>query len=221
MKKVILVSFLFLFLSQVNRAQDNGSEILEALKLKMELVENYSADVNIKVDVVFIKIKERSAKISYTKPNQFDLKADGFMLLPKKGMEMDYLSVINEGYTCLLIKEEIVNGVTTSLIKVIPDNMEGDLILAEMWIDPLKSTIHKMRSYSKKAGTYTINIFYADHPFDLPDSVVVEFEVKNGKIPVAITGDFEALDDVAKKDEKSSGKVIIKYSNYVVNLKEE
>ncbi|MCF8372677.1 MAG: hypothetical protein K9H64_13690 [Bacteroidales bacterium] len=182
----------------------------------MEQIESYSADILIKVEVSLIKIKDRKAKVTYTKPNQFDFKAEGFTLLPKKGMEMEYMKIIDEGYTSIYVKEDTVNSLNTSLIKVIPDNPEADIILAEMWIDTSTIILHKMRTYSKNSGSYTIHFYYTDHPFDLPDKIIVEFDVKNSKIPMSFTGDFESLDKPAKKGD-GKGRVIIQYANYEVN----
>lgn len=206
-----------LFTAGLN-AQDQSREILMAFKDKMEQIENYSVDVRIKVEVDFINIKERKAKVTFTQPDQFDFKAEGFTLLPKKGMEMEYLNIMNEGFTSIFIKEEVVNGVNTSLIKVIPDNSDGEIVLAEMWIDPQTSIMHQMRTFSKNSGTYIINFFFDNHPFDLPDRVEVKFDIKNKKLPVAITGDIESIGKAVEKGS-SEGKVIIRYDNYLVNKK--
>ncbi len=199
-------------------AQDASKEILLALKEKMEMVEKYTVDALIKVEVDFINIKDREAKISFEAPDQFDFKSKGFALLPKKGMQMDYIKMMDGGFTSILVKEEKMRNVTTNLIKVIPDDSSGDIVLAEMWVDPATSIMHRMRTYSKGSGTYTINFFFADHPYDLPDRVEVTFEVKNNKLPVSITGDFESLGKKAEEGS-SEGKVIVEYSNYEVTGK--
>lgn len=212
----ILILFIAFSLPFGLTAQDQSRETIMAFKEKMEQIENYTVDVRIKVEVDFINIKERKAKVTFTQPDQFDFKAEGFALLPKKGMEMEYLNVMNEGFTSIFIKEEMVNGVNTSLIKMIPDNSDGDIVLAEMWIDPKTSVMHQMRTFSKNSGTYIINFFFAEHPFDLPDRVEVKFDIKNKKLPVAITGDIESIGKAVEKGN-SEGKVIIRYENYVVN----
>jgi hypothetical protein len=212
---ITCISLLFILLSNNLLAQDSSREILQSFKEKMEKVDNYSVEALIKVEVDFIKIKDRKAKVTFTKPNHYDFKAEGLALLPKKGMEMEYMEIIDQCFTSIFIQEETVQGINTSLIKVIPDNSEADIILAEMWIDPVTSILHKMRTYSKDSGSYTISFFYANHPFDLPDKIVVEFDVKNNKLPMSFTGDFEALEKVDKKGN-SKGRVIIQYSNYQV-----
>ncbi len=216
--RTIVLLLITVLLQNTLNAQDVSRQILESFKEKMEKVENYTVDALIKVEVDFINIKDRKAKVTFTKPNQFDFKAEGLALLPKKGMEMEYLEIMNEGYSSIFIKIDTVQGINTSLIKVIPNNPEADVILAEMWIDSTTSIMHKMRTYTKNSGSYTINFFYADHPFDLPDKILVEFEVKNSKLPASFTGDFEAIGKASKKGN-SKGRVIIQYSNYNLNTK--
>ncbi|MCB0652223.1 MAG: hypothetical protein KDC85_13180 [Saprospiraceae bacterium] len=216
-KSLFILSALLLLGITLN-AQDASRDILMAFKQKMEKVEKYTVDARIKVEVDFINIKERKAKVTYTAPDKFDFKAEGFTLLPKKGMEMEYLNMMNEGFTSILVKEEKVRGINTSLIKVIPDNSDGDIVLAEMWIDPKTSVMHQMRTFSKDSGTYTINFFFRDNPYDLPDKIEVTFDVKNKKLPVSITGDFESLGKETDKGP-TEGKVTIQYANYLVTGK--
>ncbi len=218
MYKPLLISGVLLLTVISIKAQDASKDILMSFKAKMEKVEKYTVDALIKVDVDFINIKDRQARITFTAPDKFDVKSKGFALLPKKGMQMDYIKMMDGGFTSILVKEEVVRGINTSLIKVIPDDMEGDMILAEMWIDPTTSIMHKMRTFSKESGTYIIDFFFENHPYDLPDKVEVSFKVKNNKLPASITGDFESLGKEIKKGD-SDGKVIISYENYEVTGK--
>lgn len=215
-RRAVLPVILFLQIINPSFAQDNSRKILQSFKEKMDQVESYTVDALIKVEVEFIKIKERKAKVTYTQPNHFDFKAEGFTLLPKKGMEMEYLKIMEEGYTSIYVKEDIVNGTTTSLIKIIPDSPEADIILAEMWMDTTTLILQKMQTYSKNSGSYTIHFYYADNPYDLPDKLIVEFEVQNSKIPASFSGEIDALAK-PKKEGKSKGRVTIQYSNYEVN----
>lgn len=211
--------FLVLFLAVANMtsiAQDNSKEILEAFKAKMERVQNYTADITIKVDVNFIKIKDRTAKIKFQAPDVYEIESDGFALLPKNSMGMESVELLEGGYTSILMGNEVVNGHNTAYIKVIPMNATGDIILAEMWIDEKNNLIRKMKSYSKDSGSFEMSFQYADHPYELPDNITIEFDIKNSKLPASMAGNFEALMQ-SDKEEETQGKVTINYANYVVN----
>ena len=145
-----------LLCSVIVQAQDPSREIVEAFKSKMEKVQNYTADMSIKVDVKFIKIKERKARITFTAPDTYDLDTEGFALIPKNSMAMESVQILQQDYTSIGMGEEIVDGIKTAYIKVIPNDSRGSIILAEMWIDPATSLIRKMRSYTQKSGIFTL-----------------------------------------------------------------
>jgi len=193
------------------------AELAKSLAQKMSLVEKYTADALIKVDVEFVKIDERKAKIWFEKPDKFEIKAKGITLLPRKGAEMEYLELLNSEFTAIDLGNENVDGIETRKLKIIPMGSEIDVILAELWIDEEALRIEKMQTYTKSSGSYQIDFTYTDHPFDLPASITVEFDVKNMSLPASLTGDLEALAKKMEKKGVSKGSVTIEYSNYSVN----
>ena len=66
---------------------------------KLERVPPYSCDVNINIDVKFIRIKERVGKMIYRSPEEIDYKIKGFAFLPKKEMGTTSTSLFKD---CLL-----------------------------------------------------------------------------------------------------------------------
>jgi hypothetical protein len=220
MAKKLTIPFIFFtiltFHVENASAQDTSRYIVEAFKAKMERVKSYTADMSIKVDVDFIKIKERKAKITYTAPDDYQLDTEGFALIPKNSMAMESIEMLNGGYTSISIGDEVINGIHTQYVKVIPTDPKGKIILAEMWIDPNTSLIHRLRSYTRKNGDYTLTFTYNEHPYDLPETILIQFDIKNNKLPASISGNFEALTQT-QTDEIKQGSVTITYSNYVVN----
>jgi hypothetical protein len=77
--------------------------------------------------------------------------------------------------------------------------------------------VRKLEVNSKTAGTYQVELFYNNLPYDLPEKLIVTFDVKAINIPKTITGEFnkKEIADSINKDKK--GKVTILYSNYLVN----
>ncbi|HPD64199.1 MAG TPA: hypothetical protein P5050_01815 [Bacteroidia bacterium] len=212
---VIIILLNFFILSPVYPQKDAG-KILKAVSEKLSKIENYTADVLVKIDVETIKIKDRKAKVIFRKPDKFEFKSDGFILLPKNSGQGDFLKLLNQQSTALYVSEEIINKIKTSLVKIIPTDPGSDVILAELWVDVARSLVVKMKTYTKQNGSYTVNFFYAMHPFDLPDKIVVEFDLKGIKLPAKLSGDLEDLSKHVSKGN-TKGKVTLYYSNYVVN----
>ena len=106
MKKHIRFSILFvlaILTLQLGYAQEkNAALILDGVKKKFALVNEYEASVKIKVDVNFVKIPEKSGKIWYMQPGKVIVKTPGFSLLPKRGMNFTPNQLFSGDYTCLL-----------------------------------------------------------------------------------------------------------------------
>ena len=72
------------------------------------------------VDVDFLKIPEREAKIYYKKPDKIHVESEGFVMLPKEGLNFSPLGLLNSNYTSFYVKQDTIDGIVTSVIKVIP-----------------------------------------------------------------------------------------------------
>ena len=214
------LSIILFAVTMTLQAGESPRDLLEAFREKTMKVNDYKAKVNIKVEVDFVKIKDRNAVVLFEQPDTFKFSAGGFVLLPKKGVDMEYISVLQEDYTAIDSGTDTIRDKTVRVIKVIPENDDEDLVLAKMFIHEESLKIYRMESFTKESGTYEVEFFYADHPYDLPDKLRVSFDIKNQKLPVSLTGDMEAIGKELDK-EKARGAVILDYSEYEVNRKKE
>jgi hypothetical protein len=212
----VVFMLMCLFQGTALHAQDEAQVILLNLGKNFDKLNKFQVDANIKVDVEFIKIKERLIKITYEKPDKFTFDAEGLALLPKNGMQMEYLTLIQKGYTSLLAGQEDIEGVRTKIIKVIPEVENEDIILAQMWIDPVANRIVKMKTYTKKSGSYLIEFKYKNHPFNLPDQITVTFDISALTLPAKMMSEFQPQAEKVKEGPQQA-KVIVQYSNYKVN----
>ena len=215
-RTLLVIAFGLFTLSGI--ASENPDSILNAFREKALKVHDYKAKISIKVDVDFINIKERKGVVFFEQPDQFKFSAGGFALLPRKGMEMEYLKLLQSDYTAIAAGKKEIRGKKTQVIKVIPNSDSTDIVLARMYITPDTKMLYRVISFTKSSGNNTVDFYYADHPYDLPDKLVVEFDIKNQKLPVSLTGDLEAIGK-EMEEEQTRGKVIINYSDYEVNRK--
>jgi len=196
--------------------EDEAKTLLEALGKNFDQLDHFQVDAVIKVDVDFIKISDRFVKIKFQKPDRFTFEAEGLTLLPKNGLRLEYLTLIEKGYTSILAGQEDVEGIRTKIIKVIPEIESEDIILAQMWIDPEANRILKMKTYTKKSGSYLIDFKYNHHPFNLPDQIVVTFDISAMTIPAKMMSEFNATAEKVN-EAPTQAKVIVQYTNYRVN----
>lgn len=217
----LLIS-LFLVFIQFGFAQSKDpNEIINNVITNFNKVNDYKVDVNIKVDVEFIKVPETKAKIYFKQPDKVHLEAEGFAMLPKNGMEFSPSSLIKKDYTAIYEQDVELNGFKTSIVKVIPLGDQGEVILSTYWIDQKKQVIRKVESTTKTNGTFTIDFNYDDKiKYPLPVKIVFAFNMDKMNIPATISGETNSEKTDKKNKNTGSttkGKVIVNYSNYLVN----
>jgi len=216
-----LFSIVFLF-SLVGFSQSKDPEaILNKVKAEFSKIEDYTVDVKVKVDVDFLKMPDREAKIYYKQPNKIHIQSEGFAMLPKEGLNFSPLSLLNSNYTSFYVREDTLNRIVTSVIKVIPLDGRSDVILSTLWVDTKRDLILKVESSRKPEGTFTIDMDYlkTEKGFWLPSSLVFTFSIDRSILPRKFN--FDTDSDLKKAMEDSTkvkaGKVFIDYSNYKVN----
>jgi len=216
------IMFLILLFSVTGFSQSKDpDEILDNIIKAFEEIKDYIVDVNIKVDVAFLKVPEANAKIYFKQPDKVHMESEGFALLPKQGMNFSPLGFLKTDYTALYDKEVELNGTNVSVLKVIPLDERSDVILSTFWIDQLNNRIIKVESSRRPGGTFSIDLTYPrDKPdFLLPATMVFTFAIEDIRFPTGITDDSnsESNSEIEKEDKDKSGKVYINYSNYKIN----
>ena len=207
-KWLIILPFSFsigLFSAQSSDAKKRMLNMVE----KLERVPPYSCDVNINIDVKFIRIKEREGKMIYRSPEDIDYKIKGFAFLPKKEMGTISTSLFKEDFIAIDMGKENEN----QIIKVIPMDINSEIVTGQFWIDSA-DLVQKMILITKEKGSYTAEMNYNGTLYDLPSKIRMSFDVKNQKMPALLTGDLEAYTDETDEDEVSKGTITIMYSNH-------
>lgn len=215
MRTIIHIIILLNSFNGVAQSKD-GMQIMEKVKQKMQLVKDYEADASIKIDISFLKIPIKNAHLYYKAPDKINFKSNGFTMLPKKGVQNMQQDLLNGKYTAIYVGTEALNGRVHDVIKVLPVSTESETVLSTLWIDETY-LIKKVESTTKTQGSYLVNFIYADLPFDMPQKMTVEFDVKKMDVPVGFTMDFEQLNKKNIKEKESKGRVTITYSNYKIN----
>jgi outer membrane lipoprotein-sorting protein len=217
--KTILI--LLIFVSGIAIPQKKDPEkVLDEVKRTFNKVNDYVVDVNIRVDVVFLKVPETNATIYYKQPGKMHLESEGFALLPKEGMDFSPVGLLDEEYTSIYEKTDTVDGHRTDVIKVIPLSENSDVVLTTLWIDESRHIIRKVESSPKIGGTFSIELNYDDSKTDypLPTKMLFTFNIDRMNLPKGMAGE---LNQSKSKDEKKSksttGKVFINYKSYKVN----
>lgn len=213
MKLIIKFALLFLFVisSLSLRAQSLTDSLVEVLLHRADQIQTFRADVDIEVDVDFVRIPVKRGRVFYKAPDKFRFRATGFVLMPRKGLDFSIHQKLRDDHAAIYVGQEENNHV----IKVVPLTENADFMIATMWVDSLYVRINKMEVTSREEGSYKMIMTYGDLPYDLPIGTRLEFEINQIDIPIKFIGTLKVDHD--KADGRSKGTVSLTYSNFRIN----
>lgn len=198
----------------------NPQPLLDSIRVNLAGVKDYTADINIKVNVSFLKIPVKQGKLYFKHPDKVKLVSQGFAMLPKRGMNFTLNELFDKKYNVIYVKDEIIKKVKSDVIKIIPMDDNADILLATLWIDRQSKKILKIDAVSKTNGKFVTHFDYPakPNPFGLPSQLTFTFEVTQANLPMGVTGNFDADTKLKNKDNKpQQATLTIGYSNYAVN----
>ena len=220
MRLFILTTLLFVF--QAIAFSQDMTTLVYKVKAKLDKVNDYVAEGNMKTDVAFIKAPVGRVKVYFKKPNHFRLKRDGgISILPKGGVTVNMSTLISgNDFVAVSAGEAVVNKIKTKVIKLLPTSDNSDVVLSTIYIDEANLLILKAATTTKENGSFEIEMTYGKYvDYALPDKVNFSFNTKDYKMPkgVALEFDDEEKYSDAEKLKRKKGRVQINYSNYIIN----
>lgn len=189
--------------------------LLERVKARQLLVRDFQADVAIDVDVDFLRLPVKSARVFYRQPDQWAFTAKGFVMLPKKGVQFSVADYLDEKFSALYITSTVMDQATVDVVKIVPLAADNDLVLATLWIDRQAALPRRVEAHTRSAGTYQVQFIYGNAPFDLPVQTAITFEISRLQLPLKYLGRFDI--DAKKLGDKVQGTVTLTYSHFKVN----
>lgn len=220
--KTLFLLFSFVLTNTI--LAQNEEAILKKVKARMDKVTDYEASGTMKLDVSFINAPESKVTIYFKKPNKFKVKkADGISILPKGGVSVNMSTILpGTAYQTVAGGSAVVDGINTTVIKVIPTDENSDVVLSTLYIDEKQEVIRKAVTTTKENGTYEVQMSYGKYAaWGLPDKVVFSFNTKDYKLPKGITFEYEKGGERKAEDKDKTktkkGMVTITYDSYRIN----
>ena len=201
-------------------AQD-AQALVQKVKAKLGLVNDYTATGKLKTDVAFLKVPIAKVNIYFKKPNRFRIsKEKGISILPKGGVSVNMQNVLDDkNFTALDAGTTTLDGTPVRIVKVLPLDDASDVVLTTLYIDEKNLLIKKASTTTRENGTYEVTLSYGKWAnYALPDKTVFSFNTKDYKLPKGVTMEF---DDGEKADpnklKNKKGTVEIVYQSYEIN----
>jgi hypothetical protein len=124
-----------------------------------------------------------------------------------------------DDFTVVPAGSAVLNGVSTKVVKLLPQNESNDIVLLTLYIDEKAALIRKSKVTTRENGSYEIALSYGKYAaWGLPDNVVFSFNAKAYKLPKGLTFEYEKSGKPAPATPKdSNGKLQIVYTDYKIN----
>ncbi|MDG3583399.1 MULTISPECIES: hypothetical protein [Galbibacter] len=218
MRKLIYITCLFLGTFMLN-AQEADSDLL-VVKERLDSIIAFTADLELNVDVSFINMPTKYAKMHYKKGSPVNFESDDFVMVPKRGLDLSMQELFKNPFITVDRGKEEVNGTVLKKINIIPTNNKADFAIATLWIDTDVKRIEVSEINTKKNGTYKIFMNYNTSGAILPNKVIVSFEIEKIKLPIQyVAKNVEVDRKKMRKEATKTGNFILNISNYKIDKK--
>ncbi|HTL10569.1 MAG TPA: hypothetical protein VL307_19980 [Chitinophagaceae bacterium] len=220
MRSTIII--VLLVCSSVAGFGQDATALLQKVKAKLEKVNDYEASGEMKTNVSFMKVPAAQVKVYFKKPGRIKIKNEkGISLVPKGTVSISLNNLLTGQYQALDGGTDNVNGQPVKVVKLLPQDENGEVVLSKLYIDEKNLLIVKSKTTTRESGTNELDMSYGHFAaYALPDKIVFTFNTQDYKLPKGVTFDYD--DGSPKKKETPAsqnqrGKIEITYSNYIIN----
>jgi outer membrane lipoprotein-sorting protein len=224
MKKIILGLYLSLIFVQAF-AVDDPKSLIRQLNKKFAMVNDYTANVDMKFDVPGVRMSNMKGKVFFKKPNKFRVRTKGIFFMPRQNPMQNIANMLQDtsAYTSIISGYETFDDKYCAIVNIIPLKQDGELILGKFWIDTKEILVIKSQVTTKNNGTIeTQNIYGDKKSMALPDQIVLRIDMKKMKMPKIMAVDLNKKSKgKVQDDKKESGAITMIFTNYRINTKLE
>ena len=201
-----------------------ASALYYKLRDKIHTVNDYIAEVRIKIDVSFMKVPPMKGRLYFKTPDKMKLEREGgIAILPKNSYHLTLANLLPPGnVTVIDAGYDTIAGKKVHIIKVVPGSDTGDIVLTRISVDESSMLPLHTETTTRDNGTVDIDLRYGRYAaYALPDRLIFYINLKDYKLPKGVTMDYNGADeDMVKKASRAKikkGRVQIDYLNYKMN----
>jgi outer membrane lipoprotein-sorting protein len=202
-------------------AQD-AAALVQKVKAKLDKVNDYEATGEMKTNVSFMKVPAAQVKVYFKKPGKIKIRNEkGISLVPKGTVSISLNNLLSGQYQALDGGVDNINGTTVKVVKLLPQDENGEVVLSKLYIDEARLLILRAKTTTRESGTNELEMQYGKFTtYALPDKIIFSFNTQDYKLPKGVTFDYD--DGSQKKKETTTsenqrGKIEITYSAYIIN----
>jgi len=197
----------------------DSNYILKKVQSRLDSITDYSARVNVDVDVPNLRIPAKELQIYYKHPDKFRVKTSGFAIIPKIGFLPSQIDLLSKNATIELLSTPDQNDSKSYILDLHPaDSLVK--IVTNIWVNAKRWTIEKVLINAPDMGESVITIQYVNvNGIWLPDTTTVYLNMLRS-IPELRRPTVEK--PVGFSSEKSGnepmvGTILIRFKDYRLN----
>jgi hypothetical protein len=224
-KKILL---LLLMLPALYKAGgQSAEELVQKIRAKLDMVNDYEAKAIMKTNVVFIKAPVAKIKVYYKKPDKLRIHNEsGISFVPKGSVNINLSNIFVNTAGFDIIDAGRESGSGFRIIKLLPREEDAAVALSTLYIDEVQLLVRKAKTTTRENGTYELEMSYGKYAgYGLADKVVFTFNTRDYKLPKGVSFDYDdgrkkikpPGDPGSNKEKNKKGKVEIAYSSYIIN----
>lgn len=201
-----------------------AEQVFYGLRNKIQLVKDYRADVKMKIDVSFMRIPQLLGVLYFKSPDKMRLERNGGLsMLPKKNINLTISNLIPTGkVTVIDIGPTVLQGKKVRLLKVIPEDDLGNIVLTKLWVDETNLVAVRAETTTRNDGTVIMDLEFNKYmAYGLPDKVTIYMDLKDYKLPKGVTMDYNEVETpkqpAGKEKVPQKGTIEINYLKYAIN----
>ncbi|MBU0710893.1 hypothetical protein KJ762_01230 [bacterium] len=220
--RILKISVLFTALLTVGtqaKPPPDSNYILKKVQSRLDPVSDYSASVNVDVDIPNLRMPAKELQIYYKRPDKFKVRASGFAIIPKIGFIPSQTDLLSKNSTIELRSTPDQNDSKSYILDLRPTDSPVDMVTT-IWVNAKRWTIEKVLVNVPDRGESVITIQYVDvNGIWLPDTTTVYLNMMRSipemrrptvENPVGFAGDKSG-------NEPMSGTISIRFKDYRLN----
>lgn len=215
--RIFLFLLGFICFEHVNA--QTADALIQSVVAKINSVNDYKAELQIKAAIPFIKVPIADATIYYKKTDKLKVESKGIAILPKQGMS-DLTGFLSntKSYSSVLGEDKTINEHKTKLVSVLPSAENSEIVLAKVYISPTDALIYRTVLTTKSSGTVSIDYEYNHNKqYALPSKLTFTVDIKKFKMPKSVASDIRNNDKKKKYKENEKGTIVLVFTSYEVN----
>lgn len=219
----LFITYFFTTAPAFAQQPDDVQVLVQKVKDKINLVNDYTASGKMKTNVSFLKVPVAVVKLYFKKPNRLKIKNEkGISFVPKGAVNINMNNILSSGkFSVLDAGTDKIGNTVVKVVKLLPQDDNGDVVLSTLYIDAPNQVILKTKTTTRDNGTYELEMSYGEYiAYGLPDKIIFSFNTKDYKMPKGVTFDFEDGSKKKTPEEKlknQKGKMEISINNYIIN----